>query len=80
MRAGALADPDVREAMARYEVVEAGLQHDPHWGLFEALGLSGTPAFVLVDPGAPDAPEPSVLRSLQGVQDRASFLSFLASE
>lgn len=83
MKEGVLADADVQAAMGRYEVVEAGLEHDPNWGLFEALGLSGTPAFVVVDPiGAPIADQPGAsgprARSkLQGAQDKARFLQFL---
>lgn len=75
MAQGTLADESVQASMNRFEVVEASLESDPNWGLFEALGFSGTPAFVVVDAGEA---APAVRGKLQGAQEKADFLSFLS--
>lgn len=65
-----LVDPDVKAGMARFEVVQLGVEQDPAWRMFESLDLASTPAFLVVENGA-------VRRTIQGYQDRDKFLAFL---
>jgi Thioredoxin-like len=66
-----LADPGVKEAMTKFEVVKLGIEHDTAWRLFEQLDLASTPAFVVIEPDG------TVGTRVQGMQDRAPFLAFL---
>jgi hypothetical protein len=66
-----LADPDVTQALARFEVVRLGIEHDPAWGLFEDLDLATTPAFVIIEPDG------TLGARRQGLQQREPFLEFL---
>lgn len=67
-----LADPDVKAPLAGFEHVALGVERDDAWGLFEALDLSATPAFVIVAPSTR-----TVVRTAQGVMDPAVFSKFL---
>lgn len=72
MESGTLADPSVQTPLAGYERVTLGVERDDAWALFEALDLSGTPAFVIVAPSTR-----TVTRKSQGVVDPTKFLEFL---
>lgn len=48
MKAGALVAEPVVAALGGFERVTLGVEADEHWALFDALGLNGTPAFVVV--------------------------------
>lgn len=69
-----LADPRIAGPLASYERVTLGVEQDDAWALFEALDLSGTPAFVLVAPATK-----TVTRRTQGVVTVEQFLKFLAA-
>lgn len=67
-----LADPEVRRALAAFEVVRLGVEQDPAWRLLEDLELAATPSFAIV------GPDGAILDRRQGVQPRDAFLAFLA--
>jgi thiol-disulfide isomerase/thioredoxin len=69
-----LADPRLAKSLADLERVTLGVERDEAWALFEALDLSGTPAFVLVDPSTK-----TVARQTQGVVAVEPFLKFLSA-
>jgi hypothetical protein len=68
---GTLADATITEALARFEVVRLGIEHDTAWRLFEQLDLAATPAFVILEPDG------TIVRRSQGYQDPTSFSAFL---
>jgi thiol-disulfide isomerase/thioredoxin len=69
-----LADPQVAGPLAGYERVTLGVERDEAWALFDALDLSGTPAFVIVSPSTK-----AVVRRTQGFVDVAAFVEFLTA-
>jgi thiol:disulfide interchange protein len=70
MDATTLADPAVKQAMSKLDVVKLGIEHDTAWRLFEQLDLAATPAFVVIGPDG-------TIGTIQGLQDRDPFLAFL---
>lgn len=74
LREGALTDSDVKRNLATYEHVELSVDLDPNWTLFEALELTTTPAFVLLDEHG------SVRRKLQGSVKPAELAEFLSTK
>ena len=71
LRIGSAQDASVKQAIDGLEYTVLSIADEANWDLFETLGLSGTPAFVVVDG------ERSVKARLQGVQNVESFLWFL---
>jgi thiol-disulfide isomerase/thioredoxin len=69
--AGALASPAVSQSLAAVHHVTLSVDEDAAWALFESLGLSATPGFVLF--GA----DGKVRARAQGLQDPAAFQRFL---
>ncbi len=69
-----MSDPRVRRALGGYAFARVGIEHDDGWGLFDALDLWQTPAFVLL------GPKNEVLGRLQGLQAPGAFLSFLGQK
>lgn len=47
------------------------MDHDAEWGLFEALDLSATPSFVVMDQNG------AAVATLQGNRDAAAVKAFL---
>lgn len=76
MKTTVLAEPQVIAALEGYEHAVLGVQDDSAWGLFDALDLGATPAFVVVDPSRLDGAG-AVLERRQGLQEQASFLAML---
>jgi hypothetical protein len=72
MKAETLENTDVKAALGEFEVTHLGVEDDAAWALFEALKLSSTPAFVVVDPG------PKVRAQSQGFQAPDEFKEFLS--
>lgn len=66
-----LAEPAVQSDLARYQLVQLGLEHDDAWSLFESLPLAATPSFVVM------SPDGAVLATLQGARDRDAVQAFL---
>ncbi len=75
MESKTLADPQVGAGVRGYQHVTLGVERDDAWGLFEALELDATPAFVILDPATLE-----VLRVSQGFSEREQFLGFLAGD
>jgi hypothetical protein len=67
-----LTDPGVKVLLERYQQASLGVERDEAWALFEALGLSATPAFVVLDGDG------HVERRSEGVRAPAEFRAFLA--
>ena len=74
MSATTLADERVRKALGAVEVAVVQIDQDSTWTLFEALGLHGTPAFVLVDPDG------KVRRRGEGIMDVPTFLTLIGAK
>ncbi|MFV8753776.1 thioredoxin family protein [Nannocystaceae bacterium ST9] len=72
MEAETLVDPRIDARLGEYRHVTLGVERDDAWGLFEALELDATPAFVIVDPATR-----AVLGETQGFTDADRFLGFL---
>ncbi len=72
MKDKTLADPRLEASLQTFHRVTLGIERDDTWRLFEALDLSGTPAFVIVDPSTR-----TVVRKTQGFADGEQFLGFL---
>jgi thiol:disulfide interchange protein len=72
METRVLAKDEVAKAMENYEVVTLGVEQDAYWALFEALGLSSTPAFVRIGPGR------TLGNRIQGYAESDAFLRFLS--
>ena len=66
-----LIDPMIQTLVSKLEYTSLDLAKDDAWNLFEALELSGTPAFVKL------SAEREVLDRTQGYQDTRTFAKFL---
>lgn len=69
-----LEDPEVKERLAGFHMVENDVSDDDAWALFESLELGGTPAFVAVEPATR-----TVLTRSQGFVESSEFIKVLES-
>ncbi|HTE54039.1 MAG TPA: deiodinase-like protein [Kofleriaceae bacterium] len=66
-----LAEPELKPDLARYHMVQLGLDQDAAWRLFESLQLAATPSFVVL------SADGKVVATLQGARDRDAVRAFL---